>query len=92
MADKGKSPLEENSFPSKKRTIREQSSLLIPSLDFDYNPVIHISLISASICCRRTSLVLKKSLSTSSLMPQLKKKTPRTSRRPTINCAIAFGI
>jgi hypothetical protein len=31
-------------------------------------------------------------LSTSSPIPQLKKKMPCTSRRPTISSAVAFGI
>jgi hypothetical protein len=53
--------------------------------------VIHLSLISASTCCRRTFSALKKFLSTSALTPRLKKKTLCMSRGPTINCAIAFG-
>jgi hypothetical protein len=62
------------------------------SLDFDYNLAIHLSLISASICYRKKSSVLKKSLSTSSPTPRLKKKTPRLNRGPVINCAVAFNI
>jgi hypothetical protein len=79
---------------SHQRSETSESNLLFSSLslDFDCNLVIHLALISASICYRRTSLVLKKSLSTSSSIPQLKKKTPRTSRRPTISCAVAFDI
>jgi hypothetical protein len=54
--------------------------------------VIHLSLISASTCCRRTFSALKKSLSTSAPTPRLKKKTLRMNRGPTINYAVAFGI
>jgi hypothetical protein len=53
--------------------------------------MIHLSLISASTCCRRTFSVLKKFLSTSAPAPQMKKKTLRMSRGPTIYCAVAFG-
>jgi hypothetical protein len=62
------------------------------SLDFDSNLVIHLSLISALICYRRKSSVLKKPLSTSSLTPQLKKKAPRQNRGPITNYAVASGI
>jgi hypothetical protein len=63
------------------------------SLDFDCNLVIHLSLILALICYRRKSSVLKKSLSISSLTPQLKKKKmPRWNRGPITNCAVASGI
>jgi hypothetical protein len=47
MADKGKKPLEENSFPSKKRTIRDNLLFSFLSLDFDCNLVIHLSLTAA---------------------------------------------
>jgi hypothetical protein len=85
MADKGKKPLKENSF---------ESNLLFSSLSLDFycNLAIHLSLISASICCRRKSSVLNKSLSTSSPTPRLKKKTPRLNKGPVINCAVAFDI
>jgi hypothetical protein len=52
--------------------------------------VIHLSLISASTYCRRTFSALNKFLSTSAPTPQLKKKTLRMSKGPTINCAVAF--
>jgi hypothetical protein len=53
--------------------------------------VILLSLISASACCRRTSSALKKSLYTSTPTLRLKKRTPRTNRESTINCAVVFG-
>jgi hypothetical protein len=46
------------------------------SLDPDYNLVIYLSLIPASTCYLRKSLVPKEFLSTSFPTPPLKKKTP----------------
>jgi hypothetical protein len=71
-----------------------ESNLLLPSLSLnpDRNLVIHLSLISASTCCRRTFSAPKKFPSTFTSIPQLKKKTRRMSRGPTINCFIAFSI
>jgi hypothetical protein len=53
--------------------------------------VIHLSLISASIYCQRIFLVLKNFLSTSALIPWLKKKTLHMNIGLTINWAVAFG-
>jgi hypothetical protein len=53
--------------------------------------VIHLPLISSSICCQRTSSVLKNFLSTSAPSPRLKKKMLCMSIGLTINCVVAFG-
>jgi hypothetical protein len=54
--------------------------------------VIHLSLISVSTFCRMIFSALRKFLNTSFPTPRLKKKTPRMSRGPTINYAVAFSI
>jgi hypothetical protein len=65
---------------------------LISFFDSDYNLAIHLSSISASISFQRKSLEPKSSLSTSTPILHLKKTTPHTNRRPTINYAAASGI
>jgi hypothetical protein len=69
-----------------------QFSFSILSLAFDCNLMIHLPLFSSLTCSQKRSLELKRFLSTSSLIPLLKKKTPRRNRRPTTNCAVASGI